>query len=242
LAANQRCEPKCAIFRLLCTIDAGKWNAIDFLVLGLASAIKRRSDACYSNYIVSHCAGKRVLEIGCGPGSIVARLTHAASCFVGIDISDVAVQQAADPAKANGANQHYLLMNAEHTAFASGSFDLICGGGILHHLDLNKVLPELARILKPTGSAIFVEPLGHNPMINLYRQWTPTLRSVDEHPLRDQDLRLIRDSFRSLELSYFHLSSFAVVPFRSTRMFPALLAVFDWMDSVLFRSIPYVGK
>jgi len=51
-------------------------------------------------------------------------------------------------------------MNAEELKFADDYFDIVCGGAILHHLDLNKALSEIARVLKPDGKAIFVEPLG----------------------------------------------------------------------------------
>ena len=58
--------------------------------------------------------------------------------FTAIDISDVAVQETAEVARANGIAGSYLLMNAEETAFADNSFDLICGTGILHHLNLER--------------------------------------------------------------------------------------------------------
>ena len=40
------------------------------------------------------------------------------------------------------------------------SFDLVCGSGILHHLALERAYGEVARVLAPTGSAVFSEPLG----------------------------------------------------------------------------------
>jgi hypothetical protein len=48
--------------------------------------------------------------------------------------------------------------------------------------DLSLACSEIARVLRPGGPAIFVEPLGHNPLINAYRKRTPALRTVDEHP------------------------------------------------------------
>ena len=35
----------------------------------------------------------------------------------------------------------------------------------------------------PGGLAVFMEPLGRNPLINRYRRLTLTLRTVDEYPL-----------------------------------------------------------
>ena len=65
----------------------------------------------------------------------------------------------------------------------SASFDIAYGSGILHHLNLNKSLNELKRILKKDGKIIFIEPMATNPFINLYRKFTPNARTSDEHPL-----------------------------------------------------------
>src|SRR6266851_3045823 len=142
------------------------------------------SERYYRECIVARDAHD-VLEIGCGRGSVASFLGRDVS-FTAIDISDVAVQEAAEVARANGIagpRHTYLLMNAEETAFADNSFDLICGTGILHHLNLNKACAEIRRILRSDGGAVFIEPLGHNPLLNLYRKLTPQIRSVDEHPL-----------------------------------------------------------
>lgn len=79
-------------------------------------------------------------------------------------------------------------MDAEQLDFADSSFDLVCGGGILHHVDVDRLAAETARVLRPGGTALFLEPLGHNPLINLFRRITPRLRSDDERPLLERDL------------------------------------------------------
>ena len=53
---------------------------------------------------------------------------------------------------------------------------------IKHHLNLNKSLKELNRILKKGGIMLFAEPMATNPIINIYRKFTPKARSADEHP------------------------------------------------------------
>ena len=64
----------------------------------------------------------------------------------------------------------FLVMDAESMKFEDKTFDVVYGSGILHHLNIDKAYRELARVLKPDGVAIFIEPLGHNPLINLYRK------------------------------------------------------------------------
>ena len=182
-----------------------------------------------------------ILEIGCGRGSVVSFMARNVS-FTAIDISDVAVQQTAEVALEHGITGSYLLMNAEETGFADNSFDLICGTGILHHLNLEKACREIRRILRPNGCAVFLEPLGHNPVINMFRRMTPKFRTVDEHPLLMKDLRDMRSHFDQVDIRYFCLLSLAAVPFRKWKMFPAMKNTLGSVDRFLFRMLPGSGR
>ena len=182
-----------------------------------------------------------ILEIGCGRGSVISSLGREVS-FTAIDISEVAVQESADLARANGTGGTYLLMNAEETTFADQSFDLVCGTGILHHLNLNKACAEIRRILRPGGSAVFIEPLGFNPLINLYRKMTPRIRSADEHPFLKKDMDEIRSYFSQVEVRSFCLCSLAAVPFRKLKIFPVVKTSLERVDQFLFRAIPATGR
>lgn len=206
-------------------------------------AVTGSSKAFYRNYIVQHCRGRRVLEYGCGPFSHSPLLAREGADVVGIDISSAAIRQYRDWARSKNVPAiHSLVMNAEQLAFRDATFDLICGTGILHHLDLQKSYQELARMLAPGGSAVFIEPLGHNPLINLYRRLTPSMRTPDEHPLLMSDLTMARKYFRTLEVFHFHLSSLAVFPFRSFSWFGALVRKMDGLDRSLFRALPVLKK
>jgi SAM-dependent methyltransferase len=132
----------------------------------------------------------------------------------------------------------FRVMDAELLDFEDDTFDLVCGRSILHHLDLTRAYSELGRVLKPSGAAIFVEPLGHNPLINLYRRLTPELRTPDEHPLMIRDLRFAEESFEVVRARFFHLSGLAAVPFRRAAGFRSLLGALDAIDRALFRLVP----
>ena len=153
-----------------------------------AHAVLRDSRAFYEQAIRSRSRGARVLEYGCGPSAFVSALVDDAGELVGIDISDVAVMQATERAAREGRTARYQVMDAESLDFPDGSFDLVCSAAVLHHLDLRKAFREISRTLRPDGHAIFMEPLGHNPLINWYRRATPDLRTPDEHPLLMCDL------------------------------------------------------
>jgi SAM-dependent methyltransferase len=208
-----------------------------------AYAILHDSRIFYETFIREHAVNARLLEFGCGKTAMASRLGGAAREIVGIDISDVAVKEAADRAAAAGLPASYHVMDAERLEFPEGSFDLICSAAILHHLDLNKAYSEIARTLKPTGHAIFMEPLAYNPAINLYRRMTPEMRTPDEHPLTLADLELARTYFDHVEVRYFALATLLAIPFRSTgRFFGKLLYKLEAVDRGLFRFVPFLRR
>jgi SAM-dependent methyltransferase len=179
----------------------------------------------------------KVLEYGCGTGSAAFDLAARGIEVVGIDISPVAIEVAEMEARSRGvaALCRFEVMNAEALELSDSSFDVVCGSGVLHHLDLANAFPEVARVLKPTGWAAFVEPLGHNPLINAYRRRTPEMRTPDEHPLRVEDFHLARSHFAAVDVEYFNLFTIAGVPFRRFRFNTKLRAGLHRADQWLFR-------
>jgi len=160
----------------------------------------------------------------------------------GIDISDGAIDQARETARSEGIEARFEVMDAENLAFPADSFDLVCGTGIIHHLELNNAFAQIVRVLRPGGVAVFAEPLGHNPLINWYRDRTPDQRTPDEHPLVVSDFALARRYFGAVGVHPFHLLSLFTVPFRNSGAFPGLLRASDAADRALFRVIPYMAR
>lgn len=189
-------------------------------------------------------AGKEVLEFGCGLTTQAISLANQGAYVTGIDISDVAVEQARTSAEEHGVDDRtkFVRMDAEALEFDDHAFELVCGSGILHHLDLAKAYRQLARVLRPEGAGVFIEPLGHNPAINLFRNRTPGLRTPDEHPLVERDFDLARASFGEVGLNYFHLAGLLAIPFRKRSAFPRVLSALDAADRELFRLLPPARK
>ncbi len=212
---------------------------------GRHSALKyydtaKNSIEFFKKFLANNCAGGEVLEYGCGMGSQAPWLAkHGAKWITGIDIANVAIDQVKQIARAEGINNvTFKTMNAENLEFADNSFDLVYGTGILHHLDLEKSYAELSRTLKPSGKAIFREPLGHNPFINLYRRLTPRLRTEDEHPLLLSTMEIARRHFHRVETHYFHFFSIGAVVFRNFKIFPFALTLLEKIDKVMFQIPP----
>lgn len=198
----------------------------------------------YEEQLWRGAEGSDVLEYGCGDGSYAFELARRGARVTGIDISSVAIEQAEREADAAGVGERteFLVMDAEELSFADHSFDLICGGGILHHIDLEKGYEELRRTLRPGGRAAFLEPMGHNPLINRYRDRTPELRTPDEHPLLEADLEMAKRYFGRVDTEFFALLSLAAVPLRGRRGFEPVNAALDRVDAGLFRRIPRLRK
>lgn len=206
-------------------------------------SITRTNREFYEDILRSNCRNKHVLDYGCGLGSYTFYLAKHGAIVTGIDISNVSIEQAKKTALREKVSENvsFLIMNAEELKFDDEYFDMVCGGAILHHLNLNKALNEITRVLKPNGKAVFVEPLGHNPFINLYRRLTPNLRSTDEHPLLMRDFKLMRNYFCKVDINYFHLASLLVISFRKLPIFEHLLRAAETVDKMLLK-LPFLKK
>jgi SAM-dependent methyltransferase len=154
---------------------------------------------------------------------------------IGVDLSGEAVRQARERVEEEGLDAQFYVMNAESLDFDDASFDFVCGRAILHHLNIEVAYAEIARVLKPDGRALFVEPLCHNPLINLYRRMTPALRTPDERPLRLEDIRKARQSFGRVSATFWDLFTIAAVPLRQAPGFERVLRTLAAFDEFALR-------
>jgi ubiquinone/menaquinone biosynthesis C-methylase UbiE len=184
--------------------------------------------------------GMKVLDIGCGDGVLSVRLAEMGATVCAIDISEQMLLLTRMRAEKHGVSDRIITYRtaAESTDFPSGSFSVILGNGVLHHLKWPNCLVEFKRILAPAGIPIFLEPLGHNPMINLYRKITPELRSVDEAPLQFEQFEDIEEIFGSFLHREFVLCALFAIPFvrvGSGRVFRFLVEAGKCLDRYLLR-------
>jgi ubiquinone/menaquinone biosynthesis C-methylase UbiE len=197
-------------------------------------SIQQDARVRYRALLIENCKGKTVLEYGCGPGSSASRCANNGAMVTGIDISPASIEIAKkENEHDNGITYH--VMNAEETTFKDNAFDMIVGTSIIHHLDMKKSYSELKRLLNPSGRAIFLEPMGHNPIVNLYRYFTPNMRTDDEHPLKRRDLKQLSRYFHSVEIHYYACLALLAVPFRRFFFFNGLCRLLQHMDQLLFK-------
>lgn len=185
--------------------------------------------------------GVRVLEIGMGLTCQAYWMAEEGAQVTGIDIADVAIDKGKQRAAELGVQDRcdFRVMDIENMTFGPSSFDLVCGNGAIHHVDVARGYENTARVLKAHGRAVWREPLGHNPLLNAFRRLTPRMRTEDEHPLVMDDLVLAKRWFDSVEARFFHLTTPAAIVFRNSRRFPAVLRTLERLDA---RLMPEHGR
>lgn len=100
-------------------------------------------------------AGQRVLDVGCGPGTITLDLARlvAPGEVVGIDVA-AEIVAAAERARADAslANASFAVGDVYALEFDTGSFDVVHAHQVLQHLaDPVAALREMRRVLRPGG-------------------------------------------------------------------------------------------
>lgn len=192
--------------------------------------------------------GKRVLEYGCGNGWVTLELARRGALVSAFDISQEGVAQTRHALRDAGLAHRCEVdvMAGERLTYADESFDIAIGFAILHHLDLDAGLPELRRVLKPGGQAVFGEPLASNPLIRLYRRLTPQFRTPDEAPLDLEEVRRRAAAFHGYRHQDQLLLATAAltlcyIPGGDALARPLQRALMR-ADDVLFRMVPGLGK
>ncbi|MBI4042667.1 MAG: methyltransferase domain-containing protein, partial [Deltaproteobacteria bacterium] len=146
--------------------------------------------------------GKKVLEIGSGTGLFTEYFAKTGAHVHGIDLSPDLIERAkarfknpppkatiSIPSPSMGEGQgegespfsiDLRVADAEKIPYPDNTFDVVAGICVLHHLNLDQVLPEIHRVLKPGGKFIFSEPNMLNPQILLQKNVLPLKRLMGD--------------------------------------------------------------
>jgi ubiquinone/menaquinone biosynthesis C-methylase UbiE len=92
-------------------------------------------------------AGMRVLDVCCGPGMLAQGAIARGAQAVGLDFSDVV-----ELARKMVPTGQFQQGDAQDLPFPDSSFDAaVCGYGLMHVPDSEKVLREMQRVVRPGG-------------------------------------------------------------------------------------------
>ena len=111
--------------------------------------------------------GKDVLDLGCAGGFMAEALAKRGANVTGIDPAADAIAAARDHAKSEGLRIGYDTGMGEALPYDDASFDAVVCVDVLEHVtDLQKVLEEVARCLRPGGVFLF-DTINRNPVARL---------------------------------------------------------------------------
>lgn len=167
-------------------------------------------------------SGKVVLEVGCASGADALKYCKYALSYVGVDISDEAINNCN---KLGIDNAEFYCTDGHKLPLDDDSVDCVITNSLLHHMDLTEAFSEISRVLKSGGALIFREPLGTNPFFQLYRFFTPSARTVDERPFTIKDLRLMNSFFDLKTVQWFGFTNIASAFFKSQKLRSFLTSV-----------------
>ena len=106
--------------------------------------------------VIDDWSGLEVLDLGCGGGFMAEALARRGACVTGVDPSGPAL--AAGRLHAAGADLaiDYRQGRGEAVPVATGTMDAVVCVDVLEHVDdLDRVLDEVRRVLKPGGLLLF---------------------------------------------------------------------------------------
>lgn len=153
-------------------------------------------------------AGKRVLEFGCGDGSISTLLAQFQAGVTALDISPELLDVARRRARLDGVERRveFVVQDIARDPLEAERFDILVCHAALHHVD-SALVPQLIGALKPGGLAVIVEPIALSPALQRVRNRLPIEKDVspDERQLNQGEIRAIVALLRNCEVTYFSL-------------------------------------
>jgi SAM-dependent methyltransferase len=140
-------------------------------------------------------AGRRVLEVGCGAGTDLARFAKGGARVSGVDLSSSAIALARQNFEQQRLQGDLREADGEYLPFASDTFDLVYVHGVVQYTtNPERLVDECRRVLRPGGEAVF----------QVYNRisWLNALSKLMKVPLEHEDapvlLKYSAGEFRAL--------------------------------------------
>ncbi|NNC86158.1 MAG: methyltransferase domain-containing protein [Bacteroidia bacterium] len=151
---------------------------------------ERRADFFVSEGKIQ--ASDKVLEIGCGTGLFTKKVYDKTKAQItAIDISPELLEQA----KVKLPEAEFLVEDAMNMKYDDNTFDVVFGSSVLHHLDMEKAMTELFRVLKPGGRFVFAEPNMINPQIFVQKNIPFIKKMLGDSP---DETAIVRWKFKNM--------------------------------------------
>lgn len=115
--------------------------------------------------------GGRVLDIGCGAGQVVGRLTEAGFEAYGVDVSEPNIE------RARKFSDRCQMYDGRHLPFPDAHFESAGALNVLEHVDEPEdFIRELTRVVRPGGKIVLSSPNFFR--VFGFRDYHPKMRGV----------------------------------------------------------------
>ncbi len=133
----------------------------------------------YVSRVLAGRLTRTVLDVGCGGGILAEEFARAGFEVTGIDPAPETIETARAHAAGSGMTIAYQTGSGEDLPFAAASFDVVACCDVLEHVeDLDRVIGEAARVLKPGGLFLYDTInrtfLSKIAMIKVMQEWRST--------------------------------------------------------------------
>lgn len=127
--------------------------------------------AKYADTLKPDAPGGRALDVGCGAGQVVGRLTQAGCEAWGVDVSEPSI------ARARKFSERCLLYDGSKLPFPDAHFDSVGALNVLEHVEQPEdFLRELTRVAKPGGKVLVSSPNFFR--VAGFRDYHPKMRGL----------------------------------------------------------------
>ena len=167
--------------------------------------------------------GDRILEVGCGMGRYTLRLADLGYRVEGMDLSPYLLDRLAEyNSSAEPLTLHQMDVVAAPATW-NGSFDAVIALFTLHHVhDIRACVAAMARLTRPGGRVVLLEPNPLNPLYYLQVAFTPGMRWRSERGLLRMRRSVVIPALAEAGLRAPALRRFGFFPPQVANLAPAL--------------------
>lgn len=204
-----------------------------------------------------HTANREIVvgEFGCGDGINSCELVRAIDGIrmESFDISPEMIEVARQRAAINGVTDriHFFIADAERDPMRGKQVDVMLALSILHHVDIERVVPSLISSTRPGGMLVFNEPVTFSSVLQRLRNKVPVAKEVspDERQLDRSEIDYLLSRLENPKIHYYWMFG------RLIRLVPhaneidkghpiARFAVLtlSWIDLALLTLFPFLKK
>lgn len=163
---------------------------------------------------------KKVLDLGCGTGSILIPLAKQGVNVTGVDISKYCIKKLREYCKEEGISATLMVSNEKSVPIKNEKFDIVLLIDVLEHADNPQgVISEMKRVLKKNGKVFVTVPWKYHPLVQFkfLRKLLSGRQNIDEALDKPFTISMLKKLFHEFKL----LKNFLAV------FFTELCAIFE---------------